>query len=138
MSEPYTLAAVRTIRKNAGLVPPQTIADALGWTPNQLDRIAKKHGIDLRAQIATRDDGVKILATVKRVTMLDRHTEHFGVRLRRDDAKVLKEKAGKRFTNPSRLIAEVFEGAVARGWVDELASVSRGYRAITNGSDETP
>lgn len=127
MTAPYTPAVVNTIRKNAGLVPPQTIADVLGWSATQLDRIAKRHNIDLRAQIADRDDGAPVLATVARVRLPARRSEHFSVRLRASDAEIIRAKATARFTNPSALLALLIEGAIARGKVDDLVGAAAFY-----------
>jgi hypothetical protein len=115
------------VDREAGNVPPQKIADALGWPATQLARVAAKHGINLRAQIARRDDGATVLAMVGRAKLPDRRTEHFGVRLRQADAEIIRQTAAHRLTNPSQLLAEVIEGALLRGKVDELATASTRY-----------
>jgi hypothetical protein len=126
--QPYTPDVVqRTIAKNAGRVPPQQIADALGWPLPRLERVAHRHEIDLRLFSRRESDRAGTPTYAVRVSLADRRSEHFGVKLRPADAAILRVKAGERFTNPSDILARVFEGAVARGKVDELITAAAGY-----------
>jgi len=127
MTAPYTPANVNIIRKNAGKVPAAMIAEALGWPMDRLRRIAATHGLDLEIPI----DAVApapLRPGPERAPPPDRRSCHFSANLRPADAKILRDKAEQRFTNPSRLLAEVFEGAIARGKVDELATAATTYR----------
>ncbi len=125
---PYTPSVVNTIRRNAGVVPPQKIAADLGWSGTRLKRTAEKHGIDLHAQIVRRDDGALVLATLKRASLGERRSEHFGVRLRPAAAKIILEKAAARYVDPCVFLAEIIEGATALGKIDDMASAARNYR----------
>lgn len=128
MTAAYTIDVVRTIRKNAGRVPAREIAAALGWTPDQLDNVAAKHQIDLRLYAMRASDSAPRATFSTRVPLPERRSEHFGVRLRVADAAILREKAATLYVAPGQLLAQVFEGALARGKIEQFASAARAYR----------
>lgn len=116
---------INTIKRNAGKLPPEQIARACGVSLGLVERIAREQGISLRLHS---QPVAPTAIFAQRVALPDRRSEHFTVSLRPADAKIAREKAAARFTSPSDLVASVFEGALARGKVDELASAARAYR----------
>ncbi len=127
MSVPQTPDAIRTIRRNAGVMPPPRIASALGWTLGRLERAARDHQIDLRMRVAEPAASVAIRA--------DTRTEQFGARFRSVDADILRAKAADHFMKPATFIAAVIEGAILRGKLDDLASAGKGYRPVDEPSE---
>lgn len=116
---------INTIKRNAGKIPPEQIARDCGISLGLVERIAREQGVSLRLH------GKPIVPTptfATRVELRDRRSEHFTVSLRAADAKVARDKAAERFTSPSDLVSSVFEGALARGKIDEMVSASKSYR----------
>lgn len=126
MMIPYTPDAVKTIRRNAGLVPPAEIAAALDWPLAQLERIAARHfiSLDMIAMPVISDEKPQR----PRRPRSECRTETIRVHLRFGDAEILRAKAAARFVKPARLLAAVFEGAISHGKIDLLANAAAFYR----------
>ncbi len=135
MSFPQTPDAIRTIRRNAGMVPADRIARDLGWPYGRLLRAARTFNIDLRMRVA--DPASE--ASRARGSAADIRSEQFGARFRTVDADILRAKAADHFMKPATFIAAVIEGAILRGKLDDLASAGKGYRPVAEASgDEAP
>ncbi len=124
MTFPQTPDAIRTIRRNAGVVPADRIANSLGWTFGRLQRVARTFQIDLRMRVPD-----PAPPRVNRA-LPNMRTEQFGTRFRAIDADILRAKAADHFMKPATFIAAVIEGAILRGKLDDLASAGKGYRPV--------
>ena len=135
MTAPLTPATLNLIRRNAGRVPSCEIASALGWTLDKLERVAREQRLSLRIDPPPPNplpDPLSAAGNLSRNAAI-RRNETFTVRLRPADAQILRDKAKARMTNPSHLLAEIFEGALARGKIDEMASAAGWYHPNETG-----
>jgi hypothetical protein len=134
----YTIDAVRTIRRNAGTVTPARLAASLGWTEGRLARVAAQHHVDLRMLVerVAEDASAARRGRPRYVAPSEKRSERFAVLLCPAAAEILRAKAAAHFLMPARMLAKVFEGALARGKIEDLASAAATWRPEPNGKAE--
>lgn len=118
MSEPapHTRDTLGTIRRNAGKMPPERLAEELGWTLSRLEGVARHNGYDLKyterpAEVVAppiaprpicRSESVTIMLYAADVAALDVVARSFSIKR-------------------SRVIIRLVENALARGILANLA-----------------
>lgn len=112
MTAPLTRETLANIRKNAGRVPPIRIAESLGWTLPQLERVAHQRQIDLKLEPVHPDDAPEPPRQYDR-----RIAFSLGGR----DLGRIEELAARYYLPRAGIVRRVIENARARGLLDELA-----------------
>jgi hypothetical protein len=128
LAAPLTPDTLRTIRRNAGRVPPAAIAGALGWPVPQLERIARTNGIDLR--IATKpEDDIPEQATAAGNTLHDptKRSVNVSINLEPSDYDLIVAKSKEHNLKRATLLAALVRGG------DEIRHVRRDDKARPQG-----
>lgn len=134
----FTPDTIRNIGRYAGILPPQTIADRLGLALSFVERVAREQGFDLRiappasampqaAPQSLHPHRTRLPASERRHTI--------GITLRAADLDMMREKAAERFTRPAVFLAQIIEGAIARGKIDEMATAAKTYRPVNSDAE---
>jgi hypothetical protein len=109
----------RMIRRHAGTIPPEDLANAIGWPLSVLERVTAAWDISL-APLA-----IEIVEDPPENTPPDRACRAvISVRLRDADDKELARRGRAKQIKRATLGRLIIEGAIARGLVDELVTAA--------------
>lgn len=120
---PYTRDALGTIRLNAGRMPPERLAEELGWTLGRLERVARHNGYSLKCQ----DEHPHVRPpSPNKLRNPQARCVQVSALLYLHDIATLDAIAARLNIKRARVLVRVIENARARGLLFDLARVRSG------------